>query len=353
MFDINEFIHNNAAYLLGRGERCRLDEAARAFVRGSCVLITGGGGSIGGELCMQAAACGAGKLVILDINENNAFAVRERLGWEYPDMDAVIEIATVRDERRMHDIMRKYRPQLVIHAAAHKHVPLMEACPWEAIRNNIFGTFCTADAAEAAGVGRFVLISTDKAVNPSCVMGATKRFAEYIVASRCDSATRFSAVRFGNVLGSAGSVVPSFIGAIRRGETLHITDRAVERYFMTIPEAAKLVLRASAFDERGVYVLDMGEPVSIVTLAERVGECLGLPVQMAFTGLRDGEKLTEELFCGSPASTADPLIFKEQPPHCLRADIDRAMALFDAAQDDAAAMRALYETVAEYKKEEA
>jgi FlaA1/EpsC-like NDP-sugar epimerase len=305
------------------------------------VLITGGGGSIGSELCMQAAACGAEKLVILDINENNAFAVRERLAWEHPALHAVIEIASVRDAGRMRDLMKKHRPQLVIHAAAHKHVPLMEACPWEAIKNNIFGTLHAADAAEEAGAARFVLISTDKAVNPSCVMGMTKRFCEYIIASRRDSATHFSAVRFGNVLGSAGSVVPSFIHAIRRGETVRIFDRQAERYFMTIPEAARLVLRTAAFEERGVYVLDMGEAISIAALAKRVGDCLGLPVNMEFSSLRGGEKLREELFYGEPTATEDPLIFMERQPAYTREDAAHDLALLGAVQDDDTAVQTL------------
>ncbi|MBE6613003.1 MAG: NAD-dependent epimerase/dehydratase family protein [Ruminococcaceae bacterium] len=350
---VSEWIEQNAAYLLGRGERCVPDEASTSAVRGKTVLITGGGGSIGSELCMQCAAFGAGKIIILDVNENNAFAIRERLAADHPGQCAQVEIASVRDAGRLRRIFAKHRPALVIHAAAHKHVPLMETAAAEAVKNNIFGTVNAADAAEEWGAEGFVLISTDKAVMPTSVMGATKRFCEYIMASRADSPTKFSAVRFGNVLGSAGSVVPSFIRAIKHGEVIRITDARVERYFMTIPEAARLVLCASAMAEQGdIHVLDMGEPIPILTLAERLGELLGISPRIEITALRPGEKLREKLFYGDPAATDSPLILRERPPVMNRTGIaDRLRLLADAGDDDDAAMAALREAVTEYQKE--
>lgn len=287
--------------LLGRETvKIDLDEVA-AYITGKTVLVTGGGGSIGSELCRQAAAQRPKRLIIFDIYENNAYDIQMELRRTYPELDLVVLIGSVRDRARVMQVFDRYRPDLVCHAAAHKHVPLMEMSPFEAIKNNVFGTYNVAQAADRFGTQRFILISTDKAVNPTNVMGASKRLCEMIVQMMNDrSATEYVAVRFGNVLGSAGSVIPLFRKQIRSGGPVTVTDKRVIRYFMTIPEAVQLIFQAGAYARGGeIFVLDMGEPVRIDDLARNMirlsGFELDVDIPVVYTGLRPGEKLYEEL----------------------------------------------------------
>lgn len=287
--------------LLGR-DPVQLDlNQIMGYVRDKVVLVTGGGGSIGSELCRQIAASGPKQLIIVDIYENNAYDIQQELITKYPELNLVVLIASVRNTARMNAIFAKYRPNLVYHAAAHKHVPLMEVSPHEAIKNNVFGTWKTVMAADRYGVDRFVLISTDKAVNPTNIMGASKRICEMIVQTYDNrSETEFVAVRFGNVLGSNGSVIPLFKKQIEMGGPVKVTHPDIIRYFMTIPEAVSLVLEASAKAKGGeIFVLDMGEPVKILDLAKNLIKLSGLvpdeDIKIEFTGLRPGEKLYEEL----------------------------------------------------------
>ncbi|MBR6530711.1 MAG: polysaccharide biosynthesis protein [Clostridia bacterium] len=288
--------------LLGR-EPVDLKEACvPELLAGRRVLVTGGGGSIGSELCRQIAAMGVGHLAIVDIYENNAYEIEQELRREYgKSISLSVHIGSVREYARLSQIFEEEKPQIVFHAAAHKHVPLMEFSPQEAIKNNVFGTLNTARAADAFGVEKFVLISTDKAVNPTNVMGATKRLCEMVVQTfDRHSKTQFVAVRFGNVLGSNGSVIPLFKKQIAAGGPLTVTHPEVIRYFMTIPEAAQLVLTAAAMAKGGeIFVLDMGNPVKILDLARKMIQLSGLregkDIDIEFTGLRPGEKLYEEL----------------------------------------------------------
>ena len=287
--------------LLGRDPiRIQLDPIME-YVSGKVVLVTGGGGSIGSELCRQIAAHSPRRLIIVDIYENNAYDIQQELRHSYPGLDLVVLIASVRNTHRMESIFQTYRPEIVYHAAAHKHVPLMEDSPNEAIKNNVFGTYKTARAADKYGCRRFVLISTDKAVNPTNIMGASKRICEMIVQTMNNrSKTDFVAVRFGNVLGSNGSVIPLFKKQIEQGGPVTVTHPDIIRYFMTIPEAVSLVLQAGAFAKGGeIFVLDMGEPVRIVDLAKNLIRLSGFKpyedIDIQFTGLRPGEKLYEEL----------------------------------------------------------
>ena len=264
-------------------------------------MVTGGGGSIGSELCRQIAACGPKKLIVLDIYENTTYDLQQQLrrAWGQK-LDVCVEIASVREKDKIFTLFDRYRPDVVFHAAAHKHVPLMEDCPEEAIKNNIFGTYNVVQAAEKYGVKKFVMISTDKAVNPTNIMGATKRFGEMILQSRAGSNTDFVSVRFGNVLGSNGSVVPLFKRQIEEGGPVTITDKRIIRYFMTISEAVQLVLEAGAIAEKNqTFVLDMGEPVKILTMAENLIRLSGFvpyrDIDIKEIGLRPGEKLYEEL----------------------------------------------------------
>ena len=272
-----------------------------SYVQGKVVLVTGGGGSIGSELCRQIASHRPKRLVILDIYENSVYDVQQELKAKYPGLDLVVLIASVRNTNRMNYIFSEYRPHIVYHAAAHKHVPLMEDSPTEAIKNNVFGTFKTAQAAAMSGVQRFVMISTDKAVNPTNIMGASKRICEMIVQTFDKHyETEFVAVRFGNVLGSNGSVIPLFRKQIAAGGPVTVTHPDIIRYFMTIPEAVSLVLQAGAYARGGeIFVLDMGEPVRILDLAQNLiklsGYRVGEDIKIEFTGLRPGEKLYEEL----------------------------------------------------------
>ena len=287
--------------LLGRDPiRVNLDEIM-GYVSGKVVLVTGGGGSIGSELCRQVASHGPKQLIIFDIYENNAYDIQLELKEKYPDLDLVVLIGSVRNTHRIETVFEKYRPDIVYHAAAHKHVPLMEDSPNEAIKNNVFGTYKTAKAADKYGTSRFVLISTDKAVNPTNIMGASKRMCEMVVQMmNARSKTDFVAVRFGNVLGSNGSVIPLFKKQIEQGGPVTVTHPDIIRYFMTIPEAVSLVLQAGAYARGGeIFVLDMGEPMKILDLAKNLIRLSGytpdVDIPIVFTGLRPGEKLYEEL----------------------------------------------------------
>ena len=287
--------------LLGREQiKVNLNEIL-GYVQNKVVLVTGGGGSIGSEICRQLAGHGVKQLIIVDIYENNIYEIQQELKRKYPELDLVALIASVRNTHRIDEIMGKYRPNVVYHAAAHKHVPLMEDNPNEAIKNNVFGTYKTASAAGKHGVERFVLISTDKAVNPTNIMGASKRMCEMIVQTLDKFyPTEFVAVRFGNVLGSNGSVIPLFKKQIAEGGPVTVTHPDIIRYFMTIPEAVSLVLQAGAYAKGGeIFVLDMGEPVKIADLAKNLirlsGFKVGEDIEIKYTGLRPGEKLYEEL----------------------------------------------------------
>ncbi|NLZ54949.1 MAG: polysaccharide biosynthesis protein [Thermoanaerobacteraceae bacterium] len=287
--------------LLGR-EPVKVDlKEIAAYLKGKVILVTGGGGSIGSELCRQIAGFSPERLIILDYYENNAFDIQNELKFNYPGLDLKVVIANIRERPRIDEIFRQYRPEVVFHAAAHKHVPLMEENPQEAIKSNVFGTLNVVESADRYGTSRFILISTDKAVNPTNVMGATKRIAEMIIqATGRHSKTRFAAVRFGNVLGSNGSVVPLFKKQIERGGPVTVTHPEVARYFMTIPEAVQLVIQAGAMAEGGeIFVLDMGQPVKIYDLAKNLIRLSGYKpdedIKIIFTGLRPGEKLYEEL----------------------------------------------------------
>ena len=288
--------------LLGRDQVQVNNDEILADIEGKTVLVTGGGGSIGSELCRQIARANPKRLVIFDIYENNAYEIQQELKTGFPELDLVTLIGSVRNTNRIRSIMETYRPDLVFHAAAHKHVPLMEDSPNEAIKNNVLGTLKTAEAAAMYGVKKFVLISTDKAVNPTNVMGASKRLCEMIVQMmdrRC-TGTSFVAVRFGNVLGSNGSVIPLFKKQIAQGGPVTVTDKRIIRYFMTIPEAVSLVLQAASFADGGeIFVLEMGEPVKIDDMARNLIRLSGykpdVDIKIVYTGLRPGEKLYEEL----------------------------------------------------------
>lgn len=307
--------------LLGRDPiQLDMDEIA-FYLKGQVVLVTGGGGSIGSELCRQIAGFGPKQLIILDNYENNLYDIQNELLYQYTDLNMVPVIANIREKQRLESIFAKYRPGVVFHAAAHKHVPLMEANPTEAIRNNVFGTMNVAECADKFGAKRFVLISTDKAVNPTNIMGATKRIAEMIIqAVNKHSKTEFVAVRFGNVLGSNGSVIPLFKKQIEQGGPVTVTHPDVIRYFMTIPEAVQLVMQAGAMAKGGeIFVLDMGQPVKIYDLARNLIKLSGfepdVDVKIEFTGLRPGEKLYEELLMAEEGlqATKNDKIFIAQP----------------------------------------
>ena len=289
------------ADLLGREQKQVNLQEIVGYIEQKRILVTGGGGSIGSELCRQIASQNPAQLIILDIYENNAYEIEQELKSQYPYLNLVTLIASVRDKRKMQDVFATYRPQIVFNAAAHKHVPLMETSPNEAVKNNVFGTLNVARAAEEYGVDTFVQISTDKAVNPTNIMGATKRICEMIIQTigKHSRHTNFVAVRFGNVLGSNGSVIPLFKKQIERGGPVTVTHKDIIRYFMTIPEAVSLVLQAGAYAKSGqIFVLDMGEPVRIYDLAYNMIKMSGLEpnvdIKIVCTGLRPGEKLFEE-----------------------------------------------------------
>lgn len=307
--------------LLGRDPIEINTEEVLNYVSGKVVLVTGGGGSIGSELCRQIAGHHPKQLVIVDIYENNAYDIQQELIRKHPELNLQVLIASVRNTARINDIFATYRPNIVFHAAAHKHVPLMEVSPNEAIKNNVMGTYKTAKAADKYGAEKFVLISTDKAVNPTNVMGASKRICEMVIQMMNQkSETNFVAVRFGNVLGSNGSVIPLFKKQIAEGGPVTVTDPNIIRYFMTIPEAVSLVLQAGAYARGGeIFVLDMGKPVKILDLATNLiklsGYKVGEDIEIEFTGLRPGEKMYEELLMDEEGlkKTANKMIFIGKP----------------------------------------
>ena len=325
--------------LLGREPiKVNLDEILH-FISGKVVMVTGGGGSIGSELCRQIAKSNPKQLIIFDIYENNAYDIQMELQRTYPDLNLVTLIGSVRNTARVDYVLDTYRPELVFHAAAHKHVPLMEDSPNEAIKNNVFGTYKMAKAAAAHGVKRFVLISTDKAVNPTNIMGASKRLCEMVVQMmNRESETEFVAVRFGNVLGSNGSVIPLFKKQIEAGGPVTVTDPRIIRYFMTIPEAVSLVLQAGYYAKGGeIFVLDMGDPVKIDDMARNLIRLSGyepdVDIKIEYTGLRPGEKLYEELLMKEEGlkETANKLIHIGKPIEMDDEKFKEQLARLDAA----------------------
>ncbi|MBU3155324.1 polysaccharide biosynthesis protein [Clostridium estertheticum] len=295
--------------LLGR-KAVKLDmQGITSYITNKTILVTGGGGSIGSELCRQIIKFEPKQLIVFDIYENNAYDLQMELEYKYPKLDLLVLIGSVRDKKRLEDVFKKYSPNIVFHAAAHKHVPLMENSPMEAIKNNVFGTYNVAECAHKFNVERFVMISTDKAVNPTNVMGATKRMCEMIIQSMDKiSKTHFVAVRFGNVLGSNGSVIPLFKKQIEHGGPVTLTNKYITRFFMTIPEAAQLVLQSGAYAQGGeIFVLDMGKPVKIYDLAWDLIKLSGFipdkDIKIEITGLRPGEKLYEELLMSEEGLT--------------------------------------------------
>lgn len=344
--------------LLGREPvEVNLDEIL-GYVKDKVVLVTGGGGSIGSEICRQLAGHGVRQLIIFDIYENNAYDIQQELKRTYPELDLVVLIGSVRNTHRMNDIMEKYHPDLVYHAAAHKHVPLMEDSPNEAIKNNVFGTYKTAMAAGKHGVKRFVLISTDKAVNPTNIMGASKRICEMIIQTLNEHFdTEFVAVRFGNVLGSNGSVIPLFKKQIAMGGPVTVTHPDIIRYFMTISEAVSLVLQAGAYAKGGeIFVLDMGEPVKIADLAKNLielsGYKVGEDIEIQYIGLRPGEKLYEELLMAEEGmrDTDNRMIYIGKPIEMDEEKFMRQMEELQRAanQDSNATRRMVKEIVPTY-----
>ena len=340
--------------LLGRDQiKVNLDEIMD-YVSGRTVLVTGGGGSIGSELCRQLAAHKPGKLIILDIYENNAYDIQQELKVAFPNVDITVLIASVRNEHRLRTIFEEYRPDIVYHAAAHKHVPLMEDSPNEAIKNNVFGTYKTAVAAGEYGIKKFVLISTDKAVNPTNIMGASKRICEMIIQTmnKRYRDTNFVAVRFGNVLGSNGSVIPLFKKQIKAGGPVTVTHPDIIRYFMTISEAVSLVLQAGAYAKGGeIFVLDMGEPVKILDLAKNLIRLSGYSddeIEIQFTGLRPGEKLYEELLMDEEGlqETANKLIHIGKPIDFDEKEFDDGLKRLEfACENDSEDIRDLVKAV--------
>ena len=326
--------------LLGRERIVFNNQEVFDFLRGKVVMVTGGGGSIGSELCRQIAKRAPKELVVVDIYENNAYDLQQELKMEYGgNLNLKVEIASVRDREKVRELVEFYRPQIIFHAAAHKHVPLMEECPEEAVKNNVFGTYNVVHAADEFGVDKFVLISTDKAVNPTNVMGATKRFCEMILQSmKGVSRTEYAAVRFGNVLGSNGSVIPLFRRQIEAGGPVTVTDKRIIRYFMTIPEAAQLVLEAGAMaGSSEVFVLDMGQPVKILDLAENLIKLSGyvpyVDIDIVETGLRPGEKLYEELLMKSDGliKTTSSKIFIERQQEISQQEMDQKLEILRQA----------------------
>lgn len=326
--------------LLGRERVVFNNQEVFGFLQDKVIMVTGGGGSIGSELCRQIAKRGPKRLIVVDIYENNAYDLQQELKMEYGNkLDLKVEIASVRDREKVRELVVYYRPQIIFHAAAHKHVPLMEECPEEAVKNNVFGTYNVVHAADEFGVDKFVLISTDKAVNPTNVMGATKRFCEMILQSmKGRSHTEYAAVRFGNVLGSNGSVIPLFRRQIEAGGPVTITDKRIIRYFMTIPEAAQLVLEAGAMaGSSEVFVLDMGQPVKILDLAENLIKLSGyvpyVDIDIVETGLRPGEKLYEELLMKSDGlmKTTSSKIFIERQQEISQEEMDEKLDILHKA----------------------
>lgn len=349
--------------LLGR-DPIEVDlDSILGYVKGKRVMVTGGGGSIGSELCRQIAGHKPAQLIIVDIYENNAYDIQQELQADHPELNLVVLIASVRNTNRVNWIFEHYKPEIVYHAAAHKHVPLMETSPNEAVKNNVFGTWKTVQAAAMNGTKRFVMISTDKAVNPTNIMGASKRICEMIIQTfNKHYDTEFVAVRFGNVLGSNGSVIPLFKKQILAGGPVTVTHPDIIRYFMTIPEAVSLVLQAGAYAKGGeIFVLDMGKPVKILDLAKNLIRLSGYRVdediKIEFTGLRPGEKLYEELLMEEEGlrETANKLIFVGKP---IEIDEMRFFAqlrdLKEASKNESADIRAMIREIVptySYKKE--
>ena len=325
--------------MLPRKEVKLNDEQIVNEINNKVILVTGGGGSIGSELCRQIAKHGPKMLIVLDIYENNAYDLQNELTTKYPMLELRIIIASVRDYDKIVNVFNHYKPEIVFHAAAHKHVPLMEYNPGEAIKNNVFGTYNVAKASDNCGVKKMVLISTDKAVNPTNVMGATKRICEMIVQSMQEiSRTEFVAVRFGNVLGSNGSVIPLFKKQIEEHKPITVTHKDITRFFMTIPEAAQLVLQAMCYAKGGeIFVLDMGQPVKIYDLAVNLIRLSGLKpyedIDIQITGLRPGEKLYEELLMDEEGlqSTDNSKIFIGHPIFTNMDTLKKSLAKLEKA----------------------
>ncbi len=352
----------NIEDLLFRAQASFLTEETKAYYKGKSVLITGGGGSIGSELARQIASCKPSRLALLDVYENGAYDIQQELKRKNPELNLRVEIANICDKTAVDKIFREHTPDIVLHAAAHKHVPLMERNVLEAVRNNVFGTLNVVDTCEKYNVGRFIMISTDKAVNPTNVMGATKRMCEMIILSRRNRVTKYSATRFGNVLGSNGSVIPLFEKQIAAGGPVTITDKRIIRYFMTIPEASQLVMTSGAMAKNGeLYVLDMGNPVKIWDLAENMIRMSGLEpgkdIEMVETGLRPGEKLYEELLVKSEklGTTENEKIFIEEDTPLTQAEIEEKLNMLRAAletESNREVKRALKEAVPTYRNPE-
>lgn len=334
------------------------DEKTRHYYQNKVVLITGGGGSIGSELCRQIARMQPKSLITLDVYENGAYDIQQELKISYGcSLDLHVKIVSVCDRAGLEQIFRTYHPDILIHAAAHKHVPLMEQNCCEAVKNNVFGTLNVVELSEKYHVGRFMMVSTDKAVNPTNVMGATKRMCEMIVQSRIgnQSGTVYSATRFGNVLGSAGSVVPLFRRQIMNGGPVTVTDKRIVRYFMTIPEASQLVLQSGAMAKNGeLFVLDMGRPVRILELAENMIRLSGYEpyrdIEIVETGLRPGEKLYEELLIRTEEldRTENSMIFIERDAPLSPGKLNEKLEILlraVATEDDECVRQALHRTV--------
>ncbi len=345
--------------LLFRNAKDFITPETRAYYEGKTVLISGGGGSIGSELCRQIAKMHPKRLIVLDIYENNAYDLQQELKIAYGDqLDLQVEIITVCDRNQLEQVFKRHRPDVVLHAAAHKHVPLMETNCCEAVKNNVFGTFNIVELSEQYHVEKFIMISTDKAVNPTNVMGATKRMCEMIVQSK-KGTTKFSATRFGNVLGSNGSVIPLFSRQIAAGGPITLTDRRIIRYFMTIPEASQLVLASGAMAQNGeLYVLDMGQPVKILDLAENMIRLSGYQpykdIDIVETGLRPGEKLYEELLIKTEDldRTDNNMIFIERDhPLCEAEVLEKLEVLRKAVEteDNEVVRKALQQVVPTYR----
>lgn len=321
--------------LLGRDTVHLDNKNINSLIKNKTVLVTGGGGSIGSELCRQIVKYDPKRLVILDIYENNLYDIEMELRAEYPKLNLEAIVASVRDKERLNNVFETYKPEIVFHAAAHKHVPLMEKSPLEAIHNNVFGTYNVVNCADEYGVEKFVLISTDKAVNPTNIMGASKRVCEMIVQAKNKvSKTEYVAVRFGNVLGSNGSVIPLFKKQIERGGPVTVTHKDITRFFMTIPEAVQLILQAVTYAKGGeIFVLDMGEPVKIYDLAVSLIKLLGyepnVDIPIEITGLRPGEKLYEEILMSEEGltSTKHDKIFISKPMHMEMTELEEKLEL--------------------------
>ena len=342
--------------LLGR-KPVKLDNTAvSAYIKDKIVLVTGAGGSIGSEICRQVAKMQPAKMLLLGKGENSIYEIHQELLSTYPELEKVPIIADVRDRQRISEIMDQYQPQVVFHAAAHKHVPLMEYQPIESVKNNVLGTKTVAEEASAHNVETFVMISTDKAVNPTSVMGCTKRVAEmYVQSMNAVSDTRFVAVRFGNVLGSRGSVIPLFKKQIAKGGPVTVTHPDMKRYFMTIPEASQLVLQAGAMAKGGeVFVLDMGEPVKICNLAKDLislsGLTPGVDIEIKYTGLRPGEKLFEELLSAEDGTdtTGHEKIFTARIKEVDKAQMDKNVEYLLSRTKDEDVVEALKKVVPTY-----